>query len=156
MRLAEVSGVDPSALVLDSPREGLRARRGFYWHDLLHRHDPPRPWRRWADRLLPAGVSRRRVSDAAAGYLADLLFVNALRVEGDLNDRVQESRRVLESELTTILRELTESAEEGLERARRTRQAGADAVRAAVAGLDQRLRVVEGIMAAHRPIATAR
>jgi len=147
-RLGRVAGLDPSTLRLEpGPAEGFRTRRGFYWHDLLYRHDPPRPWRHWADKLLPMGVSRRRVIDAAALYLADLLFVNASRVEGDLNDRVHESRRQLETEVNATLRELTETAEEALERARRVRSSGADSVRAALATAEQRLHIVEEIMA---------
>ena len=148
-RLGRAAGLEPSTLRLEpGPAEGFRTRRGFYWYDLLYRHDPPRPWRHWADKLLPVGVGRRRVIDAAGLYLADLLFVNASRVEGDLNDRVHESRRQLEAEVAAMLGELTETAEEALERARNVRSSGADSVRAALATVEQRLRAVEEIMTA--------
>jgi GTP-binding protein EngB required for normal cell division len=147
-RVATVMGLDSSALRLEADSsDGFRTRRGFYWHDLLYRHDPPHPWRHWADRILPVTASRRRVIEAAGTYLADLLFVNASRVEGDLNDRVQESRRQLEVEVAALLREVIESAEEALERARRVRSSGVEFERAALATVEQRLRAVELIMA---------
>jgi hypothetical protein len=80
---------------------------------------------------------------AGSCYLTDLLFVNASRVEGGLNDRVLESRRRLEAELAATLREVTETAEAALVRARQARDQGADSVRAALATVGERLRTVE-------------
>jgi GTP-binding protein EngB required for normal cell division len=147
-RLGRVAGLDSSTFHLDGePVEGFRTKRGFYFSDLLYRHDPPRPWRHWADRLLPVRTSRRRVIAAADCYLADLLHVNASRVEGDLNDRVLESRRRLEAEIAALLREASEGAEQALDRARRARSAGEGAVLAAVSAVERRLQAVSELMA---------
>jgi putative ribosome biogenesis GTPase RsgA len=142
-KLSQAGDLDPAALRLDAePADGFRTRRGFYFHDLLYRHDPPRPWRPLVDRLLPPRVSRRRVAQAAERYLEDLVHINASRVEGDLNERVQESRRRLEAEVAALLAEVVEAAERALERACQARGAGEAAVRAAVAAADQRLEAV--------------
>jgi GTP-binding protein EngB required for normal cell division len=146
-KLGQAGDLDPATLRLDAePTDGFRARRGFYFHDLLYRHDPPRPWRPLVDRLLPPRVSRRRVAEAAERYLEDLVHINASRVEGDLNERVQESRRHLEAEMAGMLAELVEAAERALERARQARSAGEAAVHAAVAATDQRLEAISKIL----------
>jgi predicted GTPase len=146
-RLGEIVG-DETHSLLPPPEssESFRRKRGFYFHDLLQRYDPPKPWRHAADRLLPTGVTNRLVSLAAHGYLEDLLVVNASRVEGDLDSRVEEGRRLLEAEVTALLRELTEAAEQASERARRARAAGEEVVRASVAATDSHLAILSRVM----------
>jgi predicted GTPase len=146
-RLGEIAGEETHAL-LHPPEssESFRSKRGFYFHDLLQRYDPPKPWRHAADRLLPTRVTNRRVSRAAHRYLEELLVVNSSRVEGDLDSRVEEGRRLLEAEVGALLRELTEAAEQASEQARRARAAGEDVVRASVAATDCHLATLSRAM----------
>jgi hypothetical protein len=146
-RLGEIAGEETHSLLLaPESSESFRSKRGFYFHDLLQRYDPPKPWRHAADRLLPTRVTNRRVSRAAHRYLEDLLVVNTSRVEGDLDSRVEEGRRLLEAEVSALLRELTEAAQQASERAHRARAAGEDVVRASVAATDRHLAALSRVM----------
>jgi GTPase SAR1 family protein/polyhydroxyalkanoate synthesis regulator phasin len=88
----------------------------------------------------PAAIGRD-----AAGYLRQLLEHNSTRVVNDLDERVRESRRRLESEIRERLREGLESAVSALENARARRSAGAEAVAAEIARLDDLRRQVEAL-----------
>ncbi len=74
----------------------------------------------------------RRVDD----YLESQLFTNATRIENDFNERVLESRRLLESEIRTRLKEIYDSASRALERARTMRAAGEHEVKRELERLD--------------------
>jgi hypothetical protein len=83
--------------------------------------------------LLRSRAGRRgAIERAASQYLDRLLEVNSARIKNDFVERVLESRRRLEAELRGRLRELADSAEQALARARETRAAGATAVEAKV------------------------
>ena len=86
------------------------------------------------DRGVRADVSR---------YFASLLEVNAHRVASDTNDRVAESRRLLEEEIRTRLREVAAVSQRALGAARRSRAAGAPAVKAELARIDEALAELE-------------
>jgi GTP-binding protein EngB required for normal cell division len=149
-RLAQLGDSDLSVmLVRPDSSQSYRVERGFYFHDLLHRHDPPKPWRKAMDALLPREASLRRVGRAAERYLGDLLVVNASRVEGDLADRVEEGRRQLGFELARVLQEVSQGARQALSRASEAHAAGEEAVRAALAATEQRLAALSRIMGVH-------
>ena len=64
----------------------------------------------------------------AERFLEHLLDTNASRVQGDVEQRVVESRLRLESEVRKLLREVSASAEEALSKAREIMAAGTNAV----------------------------
>jgi hypothetical protein len=70
----------------------------------------------------------RSVCRQASQYLERLLEANSSRLQFELDERVRESGRRLESELRARLRELVSVAETALDSARRTRTAGDAAV----------------------------
>jgi GTP-binding protein EngB required for normal cell division len=143
-RLGHLAGREGMARLLrHEPEEGFRTKRGFYFHHLLHRHGRLAPWRRFLELVLPAPAVQRRTVQAAVRYLDDLLAVNAMRVEGDLNDRVQEGRRQFEAEMARLLRDALAAAEQALVRARQAQAAGEDGVRAALTTVDRRLDEVQ-------------
>jgi hypothetical protein len=120
----------PRALPLEA---GFRTGSRFYFHELpaLAQGTPIVDW--WLDRLRPPGRTRRGVRLAARTYLTQLLEMNATRVANDLDERVLESRRRLQAELSALLESVFASADRALTRARAAHAAGADAVRGAVA-----------------------
>ena len=75
------------------------------------------------------------ISRHASRYAERLLTSNCSRVTFDLRDRLSESRRVLESELRFMLKEITGSAARALKQAKEVRERG----EAAIAGELQRL-----------------
>jgi prepilin-type processing-associated H-X9-DG protein len=132
------------------PEPGLREQRHFYGTSLMHL-TAPGVINRVADLLLPRGARLQRIKRDAGEYLERLLRSNTTRVVFDLEQRVEVSRKKLESELRFLLQEITASAERALERARIHQQAGHEAVANELAKLDalrQRLDLVAG----HAPI----
>ena len=128
-RLTESS--DPAFATLPrslDPEVGLRERRHFYATSLMHL-TAPGPLNRVADVLLPRNARIARMKRGAGHYLERLLRSNTSRVVFDLEQRVEVSRKKLESELRFLLQQMTRSAEQALERARIRRQAGEEAVR---------------------------
>ena len=107
-RFRELAGTLPVRLVesvpdavprplREDPAETLPAPRRLYFMALMHYHYPASPWWHLWRRIMPAGMRRRRDRKAAEAYLLHLLEVNSARVEGDLNDRVTESRLAREA-----------------------------------------------------------
>jgi dynamin family protein len=117
------------------PEVGLREQRHFYATELMHL-TAPGFINRVADLLLPRGARLRRITRDAAAYLERLLRTNTTRVVFDLEQRVEVSRRKLESELRFLLQQITTSARRALERARERRQAGHDEVAAELSTID--------------------
>jgi hypothetical protein len=76
-----------------------------------------------------------RVKRHASGYLRELLYANAMRIVGDLRDRVLESRRSLEREVTQRLTEAVAAGERALAAARDRQAAGSAAVSAEIGRL---------------------
>jgi dynamin family protein len=113
----------PPELQLD-----LDAPSRFYFNELIRVAQPASPFRFAMDLLLGAlGLSRTILADAGR-FLGWLLEMNSTRVESDLNERVLESRRRLESSLRGLLEEVRAWAEDALTRVRTTRAAGTKAV----------------------------
>jgi len=128
------------------PEAGLREERHFYATELMQLTAPGLV-NRIADLLLPRGARLSRIKRDAGAYLERLLRSNTTRVVFDLEQRVEVSRKQLESELRFLLRQITSSAERALERARVHQQTGQEAVTAELTridGLRQRLDRVIG------------
>ena len=80
------------------------------------------------DALMGALHIRRWVQKDAESFLEHLLDINASRVQGDVEQRVVESRLRLESDVRKLLREVSASAEQALSKARHLMAAGTNAV----------------------------
>jgi GTP-binding protein EngB required for normal cell division len=113
----------------------FRKRRGFYFTSLMGLTGRP-PGAALVDFARSARKQRERARRDANGYLRRLLETNSARVANDLNDRVLESRRLLEREIRSVLDGATASAERALDRARVSHRDGSAAVASTAAGLD--------------------
>jgi predicted GTPase len=137
---AAFAGLPPS---LD-PEIGLRERRHFYATSLMHLTAPG-----FLNRAANLVLSRRRriarIKQDAGAYLERLLRSNASRVVFDLEQRVEVSRKKLESELRFLLQQITSSAERALEHARISRRAGEQAVAAELSRIDTLRQRIEGV-----------
>lgn len=128
---------------LDEER-GVEGRSGFAFHELLHVAHPASPLRYLLDVALGVG-GRDRLRRSADVFLDDLLYLNASRVANDIGQRVSESRRRLEGEIRLLLRDVQALAEQGLARARQTREAGAAAIEGALARLAEHDQAVRAL-----------
>ena len=111
---------------------GFQKRRGFFFAHLMSRTHVGF-WTWFGDvlrfRLVP------RVKRHASEYLRELLYANSMRIVGDLRDRVLESRRSLEREVTQRLTEAVAAGERALAAARDRQAAGSTAVSAEIGRL---------------------
>jgi GTP-binding protein EngB required for normal cell division len=117
------------------PELGFRVKSRLYYTELwrLTSRSPVA----WLIDLFRSREARLHSIDRGVGdYLEKLLFTNATRIEFDFNDRVLESRRLLESQIRARLKEVYASAERALDRARATRAAGEQAVKGELDRLD--------------------
>jgi polyhydroxyalkanoate synthesis regulator phasin len=108
---------------------GFRTPRRFYFNDLFELAPS-------AARVLALLRGTRAVTTGAGDYLQTLLEHNATRVVNDLDERVLESRRHLEAEISRRLQESLEAAVVALERARARRLAGQTAVQQEIARIE--------------------
>lgn len=108
--------------------QGFRTRSRFFFHDMITIAQPASPLLYSLDALM--GVLRvwRWFQRDAEHFLEQLLDTNASRVQGDVEQRVVESRLRLESEVRKLLREVSTSAEQALSKAREIMAAGTEAV----------------------------
>jgi hypothetical protein len=108
--------------------QGFRTRSAFRFYEFIEVAMPASPVRYVADLVL--GSIRAHVPlDADAREFLDLLLqTNSERVRNDLEQRVTESRRHLEAEIRSMLRELNGVAERTLTRARSAHATGSIAV----------------------------
>jgi hypothetical protein len=138
--LERLAASGDSALAAAMPRTldpeiGFRTKGRLHYTEILSlTARSPLDWLGDLIRSRPAAV--RALQQRAGAYLEHLLTTNAARVANDLDDRVLESRRRLESEVRARLRAVSESADRALHAARVEQEAGAPAVRAALARLD--------------------
>jgi Dynamin family len=114
---------------------GLRTGSRFYFHTLEELFAPRSPFRWLGDALLGLLGVERIVAAEAADFLDRLLETNATRVQNDVDERVLESRRLLEAEIRAAIRGSSQLAERALEHARAAQSAGAAAVEAALSSL---------------------
>ena len=121
------------------PRTGFRIKSGFYYTHLM-RLTGAGPLGVLLDILRSPDATRRAIEHEVGGYLERLLSTNSSRVAGALDEQVMESRRALEGELRTRLRQLVDLGARALEHARARHLLGAQAVQ-------EELRHVEALRA---------
>jgi hypothetical protein len=133
--------------------QDFRTRYAFQFYEYIVLAIPASPVRYVADLMLGA-IRAHSVIDADAHAFLDLLLeTNSERVRNDLEQRLTESRRHLEAEVRTVLRELSAVAERALARARAAHAAGAPSVASSLkrlAGIEAELTRLSGAEASHR------
>jgi GTP-binding protein EngB required for normal cell division len=112
---------------------GLSARSRFHYTEMLA--VAPESPLAWILDLLLRSLRTPAIERDTRAYLRRLLEVNSARIKNDFQARVVESRRLLEGEIRSRLRELAAAAERALERARDAHAAGAMAVAAKLDGI---------------------
>jgi len=127
--------------------QGLSVRSQFYFNVIERVAAPASPFLFLWDLLLGGLGLRGGIVRDSQEFLDELLEVNSSRVQSDVDDRLRESRKKLESEIRGVLREASAIADRALTRARTAQAAGAEGVQAAVA----RLKEVEGQVRGLRP-----
>jgi GTPase Era involved in 16S rRNA processing len=128
-RISEEQAADFSHLPKSLDAEhGFRTRSRFFFHDMITIAQPASPLLYSIDFLMGALHIRRWVQKDAENFLEHLLDINASRVQGDVEQRVVESRLRLESDVRKLLREVSASAEQALSKARHLMAAGTNAV----------------------------
>ncbi|MGD0931457.1 MAG: dynamin family protein [Candidatus Korobacteraceae bacterium] len=149
-RLSEEQAADFAHLpkALDT-EPGFLTRSRFFFHDLITIAQPASLMLYATDCVTGALHIRRWVQHDAASFLEKLLETNASRVQGDVEQRVVESRLHLESEVRRLLREVSASAEQALSKARELMAAGSNAVQKELASL-HKLRAELDTLAASR------
>jgi len=124
------TAVQPGLEALAAPLDlelGFRVHSHRYFTDLLYvMTATPLSWA--LDQLLPRALRMQSIFWQASHYLERLLEANSSRVQFDLDERIRESGRRLESELRARLQEVVVAAQAALDSARRTRAAGEAAV----------------------------
>jgi len=129
LRISEEPAADFSHLPKSLDAEhGFRTRSRFFFHDMITIAQPASPLLYAIDCLMGALHIRRWVQKDATNFLEHLLDINASRVQGDVEQRVVESRLRLESDVRRLLREVSVSAEQALSKARELMDAGTNAV----------------------------
>ncbi len=124
----------PNALSSDL---GFEASSLFTFEELIHVARPASPLRYIADASLGVVHAWRTIENDGWAFLEYLMEMNSARVQSDVVTRVQESRRQLERRIRNLLREVTQTAERALNRARSAKAEGASAVTASLKCLDQ-------------------
>ena len=139
-RISEEQSADFSHLprALDA-EQGFRTQSRFLFHDMITIAQPASPLLYSLDTVMGALAGRRWFRKRARNFLEHLLDTNASRVQGDVEQRVVESRVRLESDVRKLLREVGTSAEQALSNAKELMAAGAGAVENELARL-RRLR----------------
>ncbi len=117
----------PTAL---DAEQGFRTRSRFFFHDMITIAQPASPLLYSLDSFMGAVRFRRWFHRDAARFLEKLLDTNASRVQGDVEQRVVESRLKLESDVRRLLGEVSTTAEQALVKARGLMAAGTGAVQA--------------------------
>lgn len=97
---------------------GFRTRSRFYFHEMISIAKPVSPLLYVLDAIMGTLPMHRWFRSAGLQFLEHLLETNAARVQGDVEQRVVESRLGLESEVRRLLREVSAAAERALSAAR--------------------------------------
>ena len=137
-RISEEQSADFSHLPrsLDA-EQGFRTQSRFLFHDMITIAQPASPLLYSSDTVMGVLAVRRWFRKRAQNFLEHLLDTNASRVQGDVEQRVVESRVRLESDVRKLLREVGTSAEQALSNAKELMAAGAGAVENELARLRQ-------------------
>jgi hypothetical protein len=120
---------------LDSDH-GLSIRSQFHFHLIERVAAPASPLLFVSDLLLGSVGLHGGIVRNARLFLNQLLEVNSSRVQSDVNERVRESRKKLEAEINSVLREASAIVGRALARARTAQAAGISGVQAARTRLD--------------------
>ncbi len=130
-RISQQQSADFSHLptALDA-EQGFRTRSRFFFHDMITIAQPASPLLYSLDSFMGAVRFRRWFHRDAARFLEKLLDTNASRVQGDVEQRVVESRLKLESDVRRLLGDVSSTAEQALVKARGLMAAGTGAVQA--------------------------
>ncbi len=108
--------------------QGFCTRSRFLFHDMITIAQPASPLLYVLDWVMGALRMRHWFQRGTECFLEQLLDTNASRVQGDVEQRVVESRLCLESEVRKLLREVSATAEQALTHAQEVMAAGANAV----------------------------
>jgi GTPase SAR1 family protein len=128
-RISDEQGPDISHLPKSLDEEhGFRTRSRFFFHEMITIGQPPSPLLYLMDGLVGVIHIDRWFENVGLSFLERLLDTNASRVQGDVEQRVVESRLRLESAVRKLLREVSTSAEQALSNAREFMAAGTNAV----------------------------
>jgi GTP-binding protein EngB required for normal cell division len=139
---ASSPGVLPETL---ESEHAFRTRSRFYFHELEALAAPGSPFRFVTDLLLGIFGAYGTIVGDAQKFLNQLLETNSTRVQNDVDDRVLESRRRLESEIRRALADVSGVADRALAHARAVQVAGAPAVDLALSRLEAAKREVLGL-----------
>jgi GTP-binding protein EngB required for normal cell division len=126
--------------------QGLSVKSQFYFNVIERMAAPASPFLFIWDLLLGALGLRGGIIRDAQEFLEELLEVNSSRVQSDVDERLRESRKKLETEIKGVLREASAIADRALARARTAQTAGTSAVEGAVARLAVVEREIRGIV----------
>jgi GTPase SAR1 family protein len=118
-----------------SPHVGFRIKSGFHYTEMLR--VAPTSAATWLMDHVLAWRRDRAVERDGMAYLRRLLEVNSARIKNDFEERVTESRRLLERDIRDQLGRLITSADTALNLARQARTAGAAAVRGRLESIDR-------------------
>jgi Dynamin family len=132
----------PHALDADT---GFQVRSRFAFRDLIEIAEPASPLRWLADLGLGAIRAHGVIDRSADEFLVQLLEINSTRVQSDILNRIEDSRKRLETEIRKLLHEVTLVAEQALVHARATQEAGATAVERAFARCDRQEEEIRGV-----------
>jgi GTP-binding protein EngB required for normal cell division len=108
--------------------QGFRTPSRFFFHDMITVAQPASPLLFLADVFLGTLRVWGWFKQDIMRFLERLLDTNASRVQGDVEQRVVESRLRLESEVRKLLREVSRSAEQALSQARELLAAGSEVI----------------------------
>jgi GTP-binding protein EngB required for normal cell division len=108
--------------------QGFRAPSRFLFHEMIAVAQPASPLLYLLDMLMGALHFRGWFQKNAISFLEQLLDTNASRVQGDVEQRVVESRLRLESDVRKLLREVGASARQALSQAKEIVADGSAAV----------------------------
>jgi vacuolar-type H+-ATPase subunit H len=125
---------------------GLTVWSQFYFNVIERVAAPASPFLFLWDLLLGGLGLRGGIVRDAQEFLEELLEVNSSRVQSDVDERLHESRKTLETEIKRVLREASDVADRSLARARTAQSAGTSVVEGAVARLAAVEREIRGIL----------
>ncbi len=135
VRNTDLAGLGSIPGVFESER-GFRTRSQFHFLEMENIAAPASPLRYLADATLGTFGAYGSIVAEAREFLNHLLETNSSRVQSDVDDRVAESRKRLESEVRSALEEVIGVAERALSNARAVQASGAEGTEAAHARLN--------------------
>jgi len=137
LRSSGAAPADALPAALDS-ETGFRLRSHYHFEWFM-RLTAGTPWSWLADWLRSDGALRRRARAAGIDFALRLVDVNSHRVVGDFNERVVESRRLVEAALRRTLEDVVSLAADAADRASDVRARGVAAVAIEIKAIEGRL-----------------